>query len=209
MFIDVHTHCNRGGASIYNLAPGEKPIDGLFSAGVHPWQADQYSPASAIALLESLQKHPQYVAVGEIGIDRACAVPILQQAALFECQLQWAAEHNKPCIIHSVRAYSDIQQVLKRQKRVPAIIFHAYSGNEAVTEQLLRFGAFFSLGMRELMHKDMQHIPPERLFLETDEHDCAINSVYELASRQQGVVLDVLTTVVAQNARQMWPQCFG
>ena len=206
MFIDIHTHHRQttGGTSIYNLTPGEEPCDGFFSAGVHPWLADQFSPASAIAQLESFLKYPQFVAVGEIGIDRACTVPVAQQTLLFECQLHWAVANNVPCIVHCVRAYSDILQVLKRQKRIPAIIFHAYTCNEQVTDQLLRFGAYFSLGMRELSRKTcLQHIPINRLFLETDEQNVAIRDVYELASTQLEMTIAELSNEVAQNVKRV------
>lgn len=209
MFTDIHTHHRQsaGGASIYNLTPGEEPCEGFFSAGVHPWLADQFTPASAISYLKSTHKYPQFVAVGEIGIDRACAVPIAQQASLFECQMIWAAEHNIPCIIHCVRAYSDILQVLKRHKFIPTVIFHAYSGNKQTTVQLSHFGAYFSLGMRELMRTNyLQEIPTDKLFLETDVQKSEISSVYDLASKQLDMPIDELCRIVAQNVKHVWTE---
>ncbi len=214
MFIDIHTHRRQpaGGTSIYNLTPGEEPCEGFFSAGVHPWQADQFSPASAIAQLESLQKHPQFVVVGEIGIDRACDVSLPQQIALFEAQLQWASQHAKPVTIHCVRAYSDVLQVLKRNRHLPALLFHAYIANEQTTIQLSKYDAYFSLGHRELSRKgDLRHIPLDKLFLETDEQPVDIRDVYELASEKLGIAIRELETIVEQNAERLLENgwCFG
>lgn len=214
MFIDIHTHRRQPAddTSIYNLSPGEEPCEGFFSAGVHPWQADQFSPASAIAQLEDLQKYPQFVAVGEIGIDRACTVPLPPQIALFETQLQWASQHAKPVTIHCVRAYSDVLQVLKRNRHLPALLFHAYIANEQTTIQLSQYDAYFSLGCRELSRKgDLRHIPLDKLFLETDEQSVDIHEVYELASSKLGMTVGELETVIEQNAERLMGNgwCFG
>lgn len=205
MYLDIHTHHQYSGASIYNLAPGEKPAFRLFSAGVHPWHANTHSCASATTLLEQMNTSEYFAAVGEVGIDRACNIPILQQTTIFECQLRWACQHDVPCIIHCVRAYSDILQVLKRNTLRPPIIFHAYAGNPQITAQLTQAGAFFSLGMRELHHMDnIKHIPIERLFLETDEQDIPIGEVYEEVAKRLCMSIEGVCQIVEQNANSLW-----
>lgn len=209
MFIDIHTHqCNSSGAAIYNISPGEDPCEGLFSAGIHPWQAGRFSAGYAVSLLETMKSHANFVAVGEVGIDRACNVPLTQQIPLFGTQLQWAAANGVPCIIHCVRAYSDILQVLKHQRTLPQLIFHAYTGNAQITEALIRCGAYFSFGARELSRQSgFLPIPVEHIFLETDTQSSDIREVYSLAGTRWRMDVEEIADVIARNAKCVWPQC--
>ena len=184
MLIDVHTHRRTAGGNtaIYNLAHGEKPHGGLFSVGIHPWRSGACNEADAVMALDMLVGQIGFAAVGEIGIDRACGVPLEVQVPIFRCQLEWAVSHHIPVIVHCVRAYSDILHGMKHLRGDAPVIFHAYCANAHITQQLCRHNAYFSLGMRQLMHPYAQFIPKDRLFLETDDSSAGIDAVYAQAS---------------------------
>ena len=201
MFVDIHTHRKTGnsGTAIYNLARGEEPITGLFSFGIHPWQSEQYSDGAALCLLDGISGNKFFVAVGEIGLDRACSVPLEIQRELFEIQLNWADSHRKPAIIHCVKSYSDILQILKRRAHTAPLIMHAYRADKHIAKQLSRYNTYFSLGIRELSHPDAAEIPLKRLFLVTDDSGASIEETYVRASAIFNTDIVQLQQAIQQN----------
>jgi TatD DNase family protein len=88
--------------------------EGLYAAyGLHPWFVEQHQVAHLRELDEWLERE-QPVAVGECGLDfYASRVDEQWQRQLFTEQLQLAANHRLPVIVHARRAMDDVISLLR------------------------------------------------------------------------------------------------
>ncbi len=123
-----------------------------WAAGLHPYHADQSNDATW-ADLKQISNDPQFVAVGEIGLDYAkCPIaPSVQQDA-FRRGLDLALELNKPVVIHCRDAFADLMPILrtytsafkKQQPHSPGVV-HCFSGDLEAAQELI--AADFYLGV--------------------------------------------------------------
>lgn len=215
--VDIHTHHPIADAvCIRNLrltgARVSIPPDGLFSAGIHPWDTAQARP-EWLELLSS--NPPRLVAVGEVGLDlRPAYAPTAIQTEWFEQQIGRANELRKPLIIHQVRATEATQRLLHRCARTP-IILHGYTGNLTQTTQWLKQvpEVHFSFGFRSLQTPKTVEVlqwlathHPERLFLETDDDPHhGIQEIYTFAAERLGRSLEALTKLLYHNFTTLFP----
>ena len=117
-------------------------------------------------------------AVGEAGFDfytEEFAATATEQAALFDAQIEIALGASLPLVIHARKAQKEIFARARELKRLPAAVFHGYSGTAGEAASLLRRGvnAYFSFGKALLRGsrkaaESLAAIPRERLLLETD-----------------------------------------
>ena len=137
-----------------------------------------FSPSSGIELLQSLAAEGRLDAVGETGFDlydeRYRAGEKLQDE-MFTCHLETARKYDLPLVLHVRRALHKIFPFCGELKKLPAVVFHSWSGTRGEGEALLRRGvnACFSFGSVVLKnHRQAMTcaalFPPERLLLETD-----------------------------------------
>jgi len=140
--------------------------------GIHPW----FVASNDFQNLDTLYSFKsKMVAVGEIGLDKACGKNFSLQQKFFEAQLKIAKELNLPVVIHSVRAYNEIIDSVKRvgMKNIPGII-HGFTGSLELAEILISLGFSFSVSklllsfMGNKKIKMLQRIYPAFLLLETD-----------------------------------------
>ena len=116
--------------------------------GLHPTYVKE-NVADELTIIESwLGKRP-FAAIGEIGLDYywdKTYVP--QQKKAFNIQMDWAAAHNLPIVIHSREATQDcIDMVREKQKSIPVKgIFHCFSGTVAEAEQIAAMGMYIGIG---------------------------------------------------------------
>lgn len=234
-YIDLHTHTSSPGSSSGSSdalgggrisvesvrlcsAATALPTSGLFTAGVHPWDARQ----AREDWLEILAARPRgLIAVGEVGLDlrapyRAYAP---QQTMWFERQIEVANRLDKPLIIHCVRATPQVMQLLQRAARVAAVL-HGFTGSTATLQQWLerkprepsaavRF-SFGPLGLRSPKAREalqfLSEAHPDRLFFETDaDQSVDICRVYELAARATGQSVEGLAQRVYRNFQTLFP----
>ncbi|MCL1814881.1 MAG: TatD family hydrolase [Treponema sp.] len=129
-------------------------------------------------LLAALAGEKKIAAVGETGFD-LYSLEYREtekiQDELFAAHLTIAQRHNLPVILHVRRAMHKIFPRAKILKKLPAVIFHSWSGSPDEASSLLRKGipAYFSFGTTLLLnHKNSilscAAIPIEHLLLETD-----------------------------------------
>lgn len=145
--------------------------------GLHPWFADQWTPAAEARLEVLLQTYPA-LAIGEIGLDRCCDVPLSLQLKAFRRQMEWAAALSRPVSIHCVRCWSELLSVLKHFPSLPAGgMVHAFSGSQQVLSELLEtplsisFGAAVTNPHATRAHIAAQWVPSHRYVMETDAPD--------------------------------------
>jgi len=82
--------------------------------GVHP--VDNPSRSFDISLFEELVKSKKVVAIGECGFDFFHADRVAdfeRQEKLFDIQINFALEHDKPLMIHSRSAYAELLKKLE------------------------------------------------------------------------------------------------
>ncbi len=149
-----------------------------WAAGLHPYFSDQGS----IVLwkqLEELSQHPQFVALGEVGLDYAkCPIPREKQMESFESALDLAEKINKPLVVHCRDAYADLLPMLKQRfspnPTVSPGVIHCFSGNQNEADELIHLGFYLGVDgpltypkaqdLRDIFSK----IPLEKVVLETD-----------------------------------------
>lgn len=105
-----------------------------FSAGIHPWDATE-AYHRLPELLQQL-KRCGAAAVGEIGLDHASGRRNEScQTTVLTAQLQSASALRLPVIIHCVKAFELLMELLAAYS-LPAVIFHGYTGSPQQTERL-------------------------------------------------------------------------
>lgn len=214
-FVNIHTHHyidNKDLIQIVNIDIDNLNVDVSYfhSVGIHPWESlrsTDYSLQTLSTLSQILSfSNSQFLkAIGECGIDRACDIDIEIQKSIFIKQIEIAERHQKPLIIHCVRAYPDIISIRKETKATMPWIFHGFQGNEQTAMQLLRHnGVYISLG--DVLFKNeararrlLEIIPYERLFFETDVAERNIVEIYEKASLLSGTEIETLRNDIFNN----------
>lgn len=148
------------------------------TVGVHPNDAGKLSspPDATFHHLRSLLRHPKVVALGEIGLDYHWGVPPELQEPLFRHQLDLAAEARMPIIIHTRDAWSDTLRVLREHwapHRLPCVM-HCFTGDRTQADECVELGFYLAFGgvttfpKSSAIREAAQHVPLDRLLLETD-----------------------------------------
>jgi len=174
----------------------------IASAGIHPSNAKLFD-SQALADIAQMTKHPEVVAVGEIGLDyyRDYA-PREKQKEVFSRQLELAAALNLPVIIHCRQAEEDLLPLLSGGGGTAGGVIHCFSGNRKTADKYLKMGLHLSLGCyitypssKELAEV-VKELPLDRLLTETD---CPF--LPPQGKRGQRNEPSYVTTVVAEIAR--------
>lgn len=197
-YIDLHTHLPAGAPDILEIEnryfgqPGAEHAP-LFSAGLHPWYLQDVDWAAATAWLRAQAADTACLAIGEAGLDKLTPTPWDRQLAAFSICLKVAAETGKPLVIHCVRAYGEVLQLLRRPPvhRALKTVFHGFDKHPRTAHLLLEAGCYLSFGaalFREKSHaaEALRETPANRFFLETDDENLDIRAVYERAAEISG-----------------------
>ena len=189
-YIDLHTHQRHpveNVISVYNrLLHEDASIPDLpFSAGLHPWYADQLSPEALSETLDQCATSTNLIAFGEAGLDKVCKIPIQIQLDVFELHLKKAVEQSLPVILHCVKAWDELIEISDNYQTIK--ISHGYNGGIELTKRLLRQGFLFSIGKGILnpaskIHKSIRLIPISSMFCETDNSAISIQTIYNEVS---------------------------
>jgi TatD DNase family protein len=141
--------------------------------GVHPHDASKATPETWTRLRQ-LAAHPKVLAVGEIGLDYHYDFsPRDVQRAVFEQQLEIAAESGKPIVIHTREAWDDTLDILRAHWK-GAGIMHCFTGDGAQARQALDLGLHLSFGgvltfpKAEAVRQAARMAPDDRIVVETD-----------------------------------------
>jgi TatD DNase family protein len=153
------------------LAIAARHEDTFAALGVHPHQAAG-PDAQRLGELRELLRDDTAVAVGETGLDyyRDYA-PRDQQLALFQGQLELAAELGKPVVIHTRAASDDTAAAL--EPFVGTVVLHCFSAPELLPVALERgyyvsFAGNVTYPTAETLRDAARAVPADRLLVETD-----------------------------------------
>lgn len=202
-FIDIHTHnplCNTERIANFRLGVDTSAPAAPFSAGIHPWDAEM-GTAQRNSLLAQLSEL-ECVAIGEVGLDRACKVPLGVQTELFEAQLAIAATRDLPVIVHCVRATSECLAILAKHN-IKTALFHGFIGSVEVAEEILRRGYFISYGFGSIRSpktiEALRHTPLDHLFLESDTAPHPISELYSVIAEAKNINIELLKDTIKNN----------
>ncbi|NVO21010.1 MAG: TatD family hydrolase [Bacteroidetes bacterium] len=217
-YIDIHTHISWNYPHIFSIKSLVKPSEiedyktseTAISIGLHPWYIVPGKEHAIIAKLKSIAVEPDVMAIGECGIDLKIETAYGFQEKIFLKQAEIAEEVKKPLIIHCVRAYQQLAKLMVQNKPGVPWIFHGFNHNEQVAEELIKQGAYLSIGADLLkdnskISKSFIKLPMDYIFLETDEWQQPVWKLYAEASRLLSVTDKVLKEAIFQN----YQRCFG
>lgn len=142
--------------------------------GLHPWFIPGRSQEWLPILESFVESMPS--GVGEIGLDRLrepCDKSLQEEA--FRVQLDIARRYERPAMIHCVRAWGWLTDILRSESELPCgMLIHSYGGSVDLIEPLTGMGAYFSFSGKvlytnyERARKSLLAVPPDRLLIETD-----------------------------------------
>ncbi|MDP2089047.1 MAG: TatD family hydrolase [Flavobacteriaceae bacterium] len=200
-YVDTHTHqinTSEEVISIKNHFPQE-PIstNSFFSIGIHPWHLDSNTYEAELKIIENHLKNNACIAIGECGMDRAIKSDFQFQKNVFKLQLKLAEKFKKPVIVHCVKAYHDLIEIIRKENITIPIVFHGFSKNQHIHSLCLKIPTiYFSYGKSLLNSKTTQvnlmSTPIERFLLETDDSDVEIQEIYQTASLIKNIPIDSL-----------------
>lgn len=120
--------------------------------GVHPHHAAEMDEPGW-AGIEALAEDRRARAIGEIGLDhfRNLSPPTVQRD-VFERQLELAARHGLPVLVHDREAHDDVTTALlgwvrRGDRPGPRGVLHAFSGDAAMAQQLVGAGFLVSFAL--------------------------------------------------------------
>ncbi|MFD2644257.1 TatD family hydrolase [Pseudomonas japonica] len=166
---------------VWELVKAEPTLYAAF--GLHPVYLDEHRPQHLTELgdwLTRLRGDPQLCAVGEFGLDYYLeALDRDRQQALFEAQLQLAADFRLPALLHVRRSHAAVIATLKRFRLERGGIIHAFAGSYEEAREYIKLGFRLGLGGAATwpqalrLHKVLPRLPLDSVVLETDAPDMA------------------------------------
>ena len=202
--------------------------EGLYAAfGLHPVYLNEHQPQHLDELrdwLSRLAGQPKLCAVGEFGLDYYLEnLDRQRQQALFEAQLELAAEFELPALLHVRRAHAATIATLKRFRLKRGGIIHAFAGSQEEAREYIKLGFRLGLGgaatwpQANRLRQVVAGLPLDAIVLETDAPDMAPamhpyqrNSPEYLAdicaelAALRGVTAEELATASSRNADELF-----
>ena len=154
----------------------------LASAGVHPHEA-QLADEAALAKLDHLLQQPEVIACGEVGLDYFYDhSPRETQKTVFCRQMEVAAAHKKPIIIHcrpsdnSTNAWDDTLEMIETEWAPKGLggILHCFTGEWDHAKRAMDCGFLISFAGNITFPKAQPIrdvailVPLDRMLIETD-----------------------------------------
>ena len=164
-FFNFHHHNPQISYGIYNSTPEERIPEHYFSVGIHPQSINEHWEKD-LENLKIISQNPKCLAIGECGIDALVNIDENLQKKIFEAQIIWANQIQKPVIIHCIKRFQELIPFQKIAK-VPMII-HGFNKKKAIADEMLKHGFYLSFGKSVLHNLSLQttlkEIPLEKIF---------------------------------------------
>jgi TatD DNase family protein len=211
-YIDIHTHNETTTPSsmvVLNMYEGFETAGTSVacSVGLHPWYLQSH--ASDFIELQKVASLPNVLAIGECGLDKVCDTDWNLQLSVFAQHIILASALRKPLIIHCVRAYDEVIQLLEKYKVSVPVIFHGFNKKQTIADKLIARGYYLSFGA-SLLQSNAQvadvfrSIPEDSFFLETDNSGNAITEIYQNAAEIRNTSADTIILQVQQNFKNVF-----
>lgn len=175
---------------------------GIQSVGIHPLYI--YNVREQIAKIEKLALGPNVVAIGECGLDKLAETPMEIQRFVFKSLTLLAEKLRIPVIIHCVKAWAELIEIMKEVKPSVPWIIHGFRGNGILAGQLLRQGFYLSFGI--YYNPDaVRAASPDRLLAETDDRQTDIREVYDHLAGTLSLPPEQMAFQIEKNVQSVFP----
>ncbi len=209
---NIHTHSEIGfhaEATIINRHSGfdSIPKTGYFSIGLHPWYLNAKTADEDFHQLANAAFDKNVIAIGECGLDKACSTDWELQERMFDQQISIAIQVGKPLIIHCVKAFAEVTDMIENYQANIPTVFHGFNKGRQLADELIRKGYYISFG-KHLLHENtasvFESLPLNRLFLETDATEFAIESIYQRAAQIKNIPIESLAQQMLINFQKVF-----
>ena len=193
------------------------------SVGVHPDHESDTEPTQA--LLVQLAQHPKVIAIGETGLDYFRLKGDLEwQRARFRTHIRAARECRKPLIIHTREAAQDTLRLMAEEGAAEiGGVMHCFTESLEVAQAAIEMNFYISFSgivtfKNAILLKEVaQHIPLERILIETDSPYLApvpfrgklnqpayVKHVAEEIAKLRGISLSEVGRATTENFRRLF-----
>lgn len=151
------------------------PFELFYTLGQHPGEVSQGDPYTRIKLAQEKKDDPQFVAVGEVGLDYYYGEQEKElQKQVFSAYIDLALQLKKPLAIHTRDAHEDTLLLLQKAFGKIPVVIHCFTGNSAQMQDYLSNGAYISFSgivtfkNATSLQEAAKACPLERMLIETD-----------------------------------------
>jgi TatD DNase family protein len=191
-------------------------------AGIHPWNADQYSE-QALHKLKEIATDAMVIAISEIGLDyTGRRTPEGQrvneyidkriQRTVFREQLKLAKELNLPVLVHDRTPEYEVLDILEEvgNAKVGAVI-HGFSRDLAYAKRCIDMGIYLSIGLRDItslenatLKEAIKQIPLTLMLTETDSGNPeGVLTVANKIAELKNLSMDDVGRTATQNLKKL------
>lgn len=206
-FFNIHTHVSvHPESEILSLSPEELSTDihsVHASVGIHPWTLTKENADIQWNALHESIKDKRIVAIGECGLDKLKGPSMELQTAVFKQEAALAEDSSLPLIIHCVKAFNELIQLKKEISPRQSWIIHGFRGKLPLALDCIRHGFYLSIGSH-FQENTLKTIPLDRLFIETDESEESIGSIYQRVAETKGISQQELLEAINKNVREVF-----
>ena len=206
-FFNIHTHVSiHPESEILSLAPEELSTDNrssYASVGIHPWTLTKKNADIQWEALRESIKDRRIIAIGECGLDNLKGPSMELQTAVFKQEAALAENSSLPLIIHCVKAFNELIQLKKEISPCQPWIIHGFRGKLPLALDCIRHGFYLSIGSH-FQENTLKVIPLDRLFIETDESEESIGSIYQRIAETKGISQQELLEAINKNLREVF-----
>jgi TatD DNase family protein len=159
------------------------------------------------------------IAIGEIGLDFKYSrrqEEQTKQIEVFNRFIDMAVEYNKPLIVHSRFAQSQVLELLN-EKNPSKVLLHSFVDSQKLMRKATQLGYYVSCGLsvlwNEEVQKNIKEFPLEKLLFETDspitfkEFKATPDKIYVIAEKVaqiKGITLKEIEGIQEKNYRKLF-----
>ena len=206
-FFNIHTHNSvHPETEILSLLPEQLSTNihmDYVSVGIHPWELTEENADIQWETLHESIRDKRIVAIGECGLDKLKGPSMELQTAIFKQEAALAENCSLPLIIHCVKAFNELIQLKKEISPCQPWIIHGFRGKLPLALDCIRHGFYLSIGSH-FQENTLKTIPLDRLFIETDESEESIGSIYQRIAETKGISQQELLEAINKNVREVF-----
>ena len=211
------------GATCREALQASERFPQVFAAiGRHPNEAGGFDDAD-LAELHALAEHPRCAAIGETGLDYfRDHAPRADQQRAFRAQIDLARDVRKPLVIHTRAAEDDTIDTLRAHAGDVTVILHCFTMAGRLDECIeqgwwISFAGNVTYPNASELADAAQHVPEERLLVETDAPYLTPQAVRKernqpafvvhtarFVAQQRGIEYEALEPLVERNAQELF-----
>ncbi|MEK6941146.1 MAG: TatD family hydrolase [Nanoarchaeota archaeon] len=140
--------------------------------GLYPLDVVKLSKKNVDKTFDFIEKHvDDCVAFGEIGLDYTDNLHIDKQKEVLLRFFDLAKKYDKPVILHSRKAESDVVKLVQ-ESDVKKAVFHCFSGKFRLVKEIEKLGMYLSIppiiNHSEHFQKIVKEVSLKNLLTETD-----------------------------------------